>query len=213
MMGNKFPAQTKNNFLGTPLGIILAIIFFPFFFTWWVYKRDWNPGIKWAFMLVFWLLVAISQITNPQQKDIISIPIQNISPIPAISINNLSFDKTRGNNYFSAKYARDYMDLANKKAPGTIKNVYLTLLPDNPTGITEEEYKKSTSQISLTIAVNPFFWNLADNPTKIKLLTTAINELKNTFSGLPHITITDGARTLAEASLPSLNSKPQITLK
>lgn len=204
-MDNKFPAQTKNNFLGTPLGIILAVIFFPFFFTWWVYKRDWNPGIKWAFMLVFWLLVAISQITNPQQK--------NISPSPAISINYLSFDKTRGNNHFSAKYAQNYMDLANKTAPGAVKNVYLELLPENPAGKTEEEYKKNISQISLTITVNQFYWNLADNPTKKKLLTTALNELKNTFSGLPHLTITDGTKTLAEASLPSLNSNPQIILK
>lgn len=188
--------------------------------------------MKIIFMLVFWLLIMLGLVANSPQKEIAitnpkniipstplyisstpTIPVQNTSPSPAVIINYLDFDRNRGNNYFSAKYAKEYMDLANQKAPGAIKNVYLKFLPSDPAGKTEEEYKKNISEIYLTIAVNPLYWNIADKPTKIKLLTTAINELKNTYSGLPHITITDGTRTLAEASLPSLTGEPIINLK
>jgi len=223
--------QTKNNFWKTPLVIFLAIIFFPFFFTYWVYQRDWNPKAKFGFMLGFWLLIVIALVTNFPREELITTPkntisitpqpasqtptihAQNIFPTPAISINYLNFDKNRGNNYFSAKYAKEYMDFANKSAPGAIKNVYLKFLPVDPAGMTEEEYKKNISETYITVDVNPFYWNITDKSTKIKLITAAINELKNTFSGLPHITITDGAKTLATASLPSLTADPVITLK
>lgn len=231
MMDDKFSTQTKNNFLGTPQGILLAVIFFPFFFTWWVYKRNWNPKIKWAFMIGFWSLILIAEITNYPRKEILvtnqkdtttnvqpasqapEISISNTSPSPIITLTYPPFDKNHGNNFFSAKYAKEYIDLANKTAPGAIKDVYLKLLPEDPAGKTEEQYKKSVSETFLTVTINPFYWNITDTPTKNKLITAAINELKNTFSGYPHLIINNGTKTLATGELTSLNGEPKVTLK
>jgi hypothetical protein len=213
---------TKNNFFGTPLGIILAVIFFPLFFTYWVYKRDWNPKAKLAFMLGFWLLIFISQIANIPQKDTATnaqptsqtptIP-TSVAVAPSFVTTYPPIDKNPGNNSISAKYAQQYMDFANKTAPGAIKDVYLKLLPEDQTGKTEEEYKKSTSDAFLTVTVNSTYWNIPNESTKRNLIASAVNELKNTFSGYPHITITDGTKTLATGELPSLTADPQITLK
>jgi hypothetical protein len=194
---------TKKNFFKTPLGIFLAIIFFPLFFTYWVYKRDWNPKAKWGFILVFWLLIVMSQVTNTPQKDTV-INAQPPSQTPTPVTTYPSFDKNRGNNSISAKYAKQYMDFANQTAPGAIKDVYLELSPANPAGQTDS---------FLTVTVNSTYWNIPNESTKKNFITVAIKELKNTFSGYPHITITDGTRTLATGELPSLTGEPKITLK
>lgn len=211
-MADGLSASTKNNFLGTPLGILLAIIFFPFFFTWWVYKRNWNPKIKWAFMLCFWSLILIAEITNYPQKSTAVTP----QPAPEISytlisgtpppptITGQTFDKNRGNNYISAKYAQQYMDFANKMAPGAIQNVYLELSPADPAGKTDS---------FLTVTVNSFYWNTTNDSTKKSLIAAAINELKNTFSGYPHIIVKIGSKTVATGELPSGSGDPVITLK
>lgn len=202
-----------DEFFRTPLGIILAAIFFPFFFTYWVYKRDWKPKAKWAFMLVFWSLVFIAAMTNTPQKEAVispppsrapAIPVSDTSPSPAITITDPIFDKNLGNNYISAKYAKQYMDFAAKVAPGAIKAVYLELTPSDPAGMTDS---------FLTVTVNSFYWNTANDSTKKNLIAAAIKELKNTFSVYPHITITDGTKTLATGELPSLSGDPVITLK
>lgn len=214
-------APTGKNFFGTPLGIILAVIFFPFFFTYWAYKRDWNPKAKWAFMLVFWSLVLIAEMTNAPQKNITAsatptsqAPTTAISsPSTSLPLTYPTFDKNRGNNYISAKYAQQFMDFANKMAPGAVKDVYLKLLPEDPTEKTEEEYKKSISDTFLTITINLTYWNIPNVSTKKNFIAAAVNELKNTFSGYPHITITDGTRTLATGELPSLTGAPKVILK
>jgi len=220
-MIDKPPNATKNNFLGTPLGILLSIIFFPFFFTWWVYKRNWNPKIKWAFMLGFWSLILIAEITNyPQksavstkQRDIIAVtphPASKISGTlisgtsPSPTITHPPFDKNRGNNYISAKYAQQYMDLANKMAPGAIQNVYLELSSADPAGKTDS---------FLTVTVNSFYWNTTNESTKKSLVTACINELKNTFLGYPHLIVKIGSKTVATGELPSLSGNPVVTLK
>ncbi len=217
-MDDKPSTSTKDNFLGTPLGILLAIIFFPFFFTWWVYKKNWNPRIKWAFMLGFWSLILIAEITNyPQknavstrQKDIIAVTPQPVSEIsisgtpPSLTITYPPFDKNRGNNYISAKYAQQYMDFANKMAPGAIQNVYLELSPADPDGKTDS---------FLTVTVNSFYWNTANDSTKKALVAACINELKNIFSGYPHLIVNNGTKTVATGELPSLSGDPVVTLK
>lgn len=200
---------TEKNFFGTPLGIFLAIIFFPFFFTYWIYKQNWGGKAKLGFMLVFWslMLIAISanypqeQTTGNQQKNITSKALQ---PTSEAGITNPPFDKNRGNNIISAKYAQQYMDFAAKTTPGAVKNVYLELSPADPAGKTDS---------FLTVTVNSTYWNIADDSTKKNLIAAAINELKNTFSGYPHITITDGTKTLATGELPDLTGEPKVTLK
>lgn len=173
-------------------------------------------------MLGFWSLILIAEITNyppPQkgitnQKDaIIVTPIPNTSPSPIITLTYPPFDKNRGNNFFSAKYTKEYIDLANKTAPGAIKDVYLKLLPEDPAGKTEEQYKKSISETFLTVTVNPFYWNITDTSTKNKLIAAAINELKNTFSGYLHLIVNNGTTIVATGELPSRNGDPVVTLK
>lgn len=201
--------QTKKSFLKTPLGIFLVVIFFPLFFTYWAYKQNWKPLAKLGFILIFWSLMLIAVSTNYPQQQAVGDQQQNIvatSPQPTseAGITNPPFDKNRGNNSISAKYAQQYMDLAAKTAPGVVKNVYLELLPSDLAGKTDS---------FLTVTVNSIYWNIADNSTKKKLITAAISELKNTFSGYPHIIINDGTKTLATGELPTLDGNPTITLK
>lgn len=199
----KLPAATKKNLWKRPLKIFLAIIFFPFFFTYWVYKQNWDPKIKLGFILGFWSLVVISQVSNTPQ-DTTATTTQYSSEAPAITVTYPPFDKKFGNNYISAKYAKQYMDFANKTAPGAIKNVYLELSPADSTGKTDS---------FLTVTVNSTYWNITNESTKKKAITTCIITLRNTFSGYPHVTINDGTKIVATGELPSLNGDPKITLK
>lgn len=212
IMDDGLSTSTKNNFFGTPLGILLAIIFFPFFFTYWVYKRNWNPKIKWGFMLGFWLLIFIAEVTNyPFEQEKISNQKDTVTaaPLPTLKISPAlttypSFDKNRGNNYISAKYAKQYMDFANKMAPGAIQNVYLELSPADPAGKTDS---------FLTVTVNSFYWNSTNDSTKKSLVAACINELRNIFSGYPHVIVNNGTKTVATGELPSLSGDPIVTLK
>lgn len=162
-------------------------------------------------MLGFWSLILIAEITNyPQkstvltkQRDIIVVtPIPNTPP--SLTITYPPFDKNRGNNYISAKYAQQYMDFANKMAPGAIQNVYLELSPADPAGKTDS---------FLTVTVNSFYWNTTNDSTKKSLIATAINELKNTFSGYPHLIVKIGSKTVATGELPSESGDPVVTLR
>lgn len=172
-----------------------------------------------GFILIFWSLMLVALATNStgqqtvinHQKKTIGLPVQYTSPSPALP--GQSFDKNLGNNYISAKYATQFMDYANKLAPGATQNVYLELSPADPAGKTEESYKKSISNSFLTVTVNSTYWNIPDDSTKKNLITKALNELKKIFSGYPHITITDGTKILATGEIPSPDGAPKVILK
>lgn len=215
--------QTETNLVNLLLKILLVIIFFPFFFTYWIYKQNWDAKAKFAFMFLFWTLLLIAASTNfpgeptsgNRQKNIISkVPppasptpekfAPSISQSPPVTITNPPFDKNLGNNPLSAGYAKQYMDFADKTAPGAVKNVYLELSPADPEGKTDS---------FLTITVNSFYWNFIDDPNKKNLITLSLTKLKSTFLGDAHIIINDGTKTLATGDLPALGSNPTIILK
>lgn len=214
-MTTQTSSSKTNNFLTTPLGILVAIIFFPFFFTYWIYKRNWNPKIKWAFMIGFWSLIFIAEITDYPQKTTLSKPNTSVEKIqPAKEISQAvspAFDKNLGNNYIAAKYAKQFMDFANQMSPGVIRGIYLELLPSDPAGRPEEDYKKSISASSLTVIVNPLYWNIANNSTKKSFITTSLNEMKKLFFGSPRLTINNGSEIVATGEL-SPKGDPIITL-
>jgi hypothetical protein len=67
-MENQSQSSHKKSFWKTPLGILVAIFFFPFFLTYWVYIQNWNPKVKWGLIGGFWLLALISMVSNPSYK-------------------------------------------------------------------------------------------------------------------------------------------------
>lgn len=220
---------SKKSFWKTPLGILVAIFFFPFFLTYWVYKQNWNPKVKWGLIIGFWLLVVISGASNSAQQqravtkqagtasaaqptsEVATKPVQNISPSPVVTYP--PFDKNRGNNYVAAKYAQQFMDVADKAAAGAVQDIYLELSPEDPKGKTEDAYKQSISSAFLTVVVDPSFWNTTDDSSKKDLVAAYTTAVKNNFSGFPHIKISNGIRTVAEGEWSVFGGEAKVTLK
>lgn len=222
--------KTKKVFWKTPLGIFVVIFFFPFFLTYWAYRQNWNPKLKWGLIGGFWLLVVISGVTNSVQKPSAvtkqesttanaaqpiseepTMPVQHTSPIPMVSYP--PYDKNKGNNYIAAKYAQQFMDVADKAAAGFITDTYLELSPEDPRGETEDEYRKSVSSAFLTIMVDPSYWNTTNDATKKDIVAALTTAVKNSFGGFPHIKVSNGTRTVAEAEWSVWNGEAKVTLK
>jgi hypothetical protein len=233
--------KTKKSFWKTPVGVLVAIFFFPFFLTYWVYKQKWDTKLKWGLIGGFWLLVFISMASNSSYKrgfeaaqnttpntqtvsnqTTTQAPTQAISQIPTASIQKSSptpavtyppYNKTLGNNYFASLYAQKFMDTANKAAPGAVEDMYLELSPEDPKGKTESAYKQSISSAFLTVQVSSSMWDSTSESGKKDLVAAFTNSVKNTFSGFPHIKISNGVRTVAEGEWSVWNGEPKITIK
>ena len=63
-MTDQSVSTTKKNFFKTKWGILVILLFSPFFLTYWVWKQHWNPKIKYALIGSFWLLIFIGSAIN-----------------------------------------------------------------------------------------------------------------------------------------------------
>ncbi|MFH0943196.1 MAG: hypothetical protein V1810_03420 [Candidatus Beckwithbacteria bacterium] len=138
-----------------------------------------------------------------------SVPIA--SPTPTSSVQ---FDKNMGNNYVAAKYAQDIMNTTNKAVPNFILDSYLELSPENMNSQEEETYKKKVSSAFLTVSVNNLFWNQMNDNSKKDVVGSFVVSVGNIFpGGYPHITVSNGIRTVATGEYNWLKTEPKVTLK
>lgn len=228
-MSEELSQSNKKSFWKTPLGVLVAIFFFPFFLTYWIYRQKWNPKVKWGLILGFWFLVIVSGVTNSASQGVTkqnttaasnavqptskgpTAPVENVSPSAVVTYP--PFDKNKGNNYIAALYAQKFMDIADKAAPGAVEDIYLELSPEDPKGKTEEAYKQSISSAFLTVVVSSSFWDNNTDSAKKDLVAAYTNAVKNNFSGFPHIKISNGIRTVAEGEWSVWNGEAKVTLK
>lgn len=143
------------------------------------------------------------------------LPKPTFTPIASPTPTSLViFDKNMGNNYVAAKYAQDIMNTANKAVPNFILDSYLELSPEDLNGQNEETYKGKVMSAFLTISVNNLLWNQMDDNSKKDIVGSFVVSVGNIFSGgYPHITVSNGIRTVATGEYDWLKTEPKITLK
>ena len=136
-----------------------------------------------------------------------------LAPTPTPKPKPVSFDPDLGNNYVAANFAKDFFGTANKAAPGYIKSVRVDLTPEDLGGKSEEDYKKNLISVYLTVKVDSYLWNTTGESGQKDLAASFLNAISNSFGGIRHVIITNGARTVATAEWPLFGGEPKITLK
>ncbi len=229
-MNDQETHSRKKSFFKTKWGILVAILFFPFFLTYWVWKQNWNPKVKYGIIGGFWLFGIAGAMMNPSNTATVAgqdkINTQSVAqtqvpsnqpptapPTSVTKITTIPFDKNRGNNAVASTFATKFFETANKAASGTIEDVRLDLEPEDMQGKSETEYKDNITSAFLTISINQAFWSSLDDDSKKNLVATFTNSLKNTFSGFPHISVTNGIRTVATGEWSVFSGEAKITLK
>jgi hypothetical protein len=124
-----------------------------------------------------------------------------------------SFDSSIGNNYVAAKYAKQFQDLADDVASGYVSSVYLELEPSDIKNKSEDDYKQSITSAFLNIEVDSHYWNTTGEAGQKDLVAACVNAVHNNFSGFPHITVTNGVRTVAIGEWSIWNGEANVTLK
>ena len=122
------------------------------------------------------------------------------------------FDDNLGNNPVAAKYAQQFFDVTSTAAPGYVLSMTLELTPEDMEGKSEEEYKNDITSAFLTVIVDISLWNSTTEIAQKDLVASLLNALRNTFSGFPHVYISNSVRTVAEGEL-SITGEPKIELK
>jgi hypothetical protein len=138
---------------------------------------------------------------------------QNATPMPTSTPIATSYDSSMGNNYVAAKYAQQFQDVANKAASGFVNSAYLDLEPSDMSNKSESAYKQSIVSAFLNIEVDSSYWNATGESGQKDLVAAWVNAVHNNFSGLPHVTITNGVRTVATGEWSIWNGEAKITLK
>ncbi|MBU2567677.1 MAG: hypothetical protein KJ967_02730 [Elusimicrobia bacterium] len=143
------------------------------------------------------------------------LPKPTFTPIASsIPTSQITFNNNVGNNYVAAKYAQDIMNTANKAVPNFILDSYLELSPEDIKDQDEETYKKKVSSAFLTVSVNNLFWNQMNDNSKKDVVGSFVVSVGNIFpGGYPHITVSNGIRTVATGEYNWLKTEPKVTLK
>lgn len=221
--------------------VLLILSLLPFFLTYWILKQPWEKNSKLLAITILWLGVLFfgglyrirsleleneykqSRMIATQPTSTPLTPTDTPSPSPLISpsavatptptpIPQVSYDSSYGNNYIAAREAENFLNIMNGAVPGFITDIYLELAPseiDRP----ENEYISSVSSIFLQVRVSSSLWytmNEGQQKDVVTVMTTSIQ--KAVGHGYPHVTVSNGARTVAEGSISFLG-EPKVEIK
>lgn len=237
-MAEEETKKSKKQWYGTWWGILIILAFWPVFLSYWIWRREWRVWVKtgciaflWVFILGVYFTSNFWQVQKeafkegykegrrmevptpaPTQEPTVS---PKSTPSPTITAEPVeSFDTQRGNNPVAAKYAQEFIDLANKAASGTVVDIFLELSPEDMAGKDEESYKKDVTSAFLTVEVDNLFWNSLNDSSRKDLVAAWVVSLGNIFTGgYPHVYVNNGIRAVAEGEYNFWRSEPNITLK
>ncbi len=154
-----------------------------------------------------------SEVSSSPQLSPSEVPTPKPSSQPSPIPKPVSFDLDLGNNQVAANFAKDFFGIANKAAPGYITSVRVDLTPEDLGGKSEDDYKKNLISVYLTVEVDSHLWNTTGEAGQKDLAASFLTSISNTFGGIPHVKITNGVRTVAEAEYPLFGGDPKIILK
>lgn len=170
-----------------------------------------DRSFKKSFVIILTLIatIALSGCNQQQSSNQSGYPEETTS---TPSAQNEPFDSELGNNAVAAKYAQQFFDVTSTAAPGYVLSMTLELAPEDVQGKNEEEYKNDVTSAFLTVIVDNPLWNSTGEAAQKDLIASLLSALKSSFSGFPHVYVSNGGRTVAEGEL-SLTGEPKIELK
>ncbi len=145
------------------------------------------------------------------------IPKQETQATPQASstptLTPIVFDSSKGNNPYAANYAEKILSSFGQKIPGFIKDAYVRLDPEDMAGKSDDDYAKSLTFGTLSLVVNADSWDGMTDSLKKDFVAGIITVTKSNIRIYPHVTVSDGFRTVAEGSWDLWNGEASIILK